>query len=123
MVRDALIHALPPAQVGLLAAEARVGTRAARILRRLCRDNDRAVTSGHHIEVIARRGSTIIAGTGGPKQRRLAVTVGQKRHIGAFAGPLPDRRGGRKRAATTYFVRDLTTAQVRRIIERLRRLG
>jgi hypothetical protein len=49
MVRNALIHALPPAQVGLLAAEARVGTRAARILRRLCRENDRAVTSGHHI--------------------------------------------------------------------------
>jgi hypothetical protein len=62
MVRNALIHALPPAQVGLLAAEARVGTRAARILRRLCRENDRAVTSGHHIEVIPRRGSTIIAG-------------------------------------------------------------
>jgi hypothetical protein len=54
------------------------------------------------------------------------LAIGQKLNIRAFAGlivPYPAYGEVGKRAAMTYFMRGLTSNQVRRIIGWLRRLG
>lgn len=122
------------AQVGFLEDEARAHAGAIRILRWSYRENDRAAATGAtdgHIKVITDRrgdilGATIVGAGAGENIAAWALASGQRLNIGAFAGltvPYPTYAEVGKRAAITYFMRGLTSARVRRIIEWLRRLG
>jgi pyruvate/2-oxoglutarate dehydrogenase complex dihydrolipoamide dehydrogenase (E3) component len=122
------------AQVGLSEDDARGQTGAIRILRWPYRENDRAAataaTKGHIKVITDRRGEVLgasIVGAGASETiAAWALAVGQRLNIGAFASliiPYPTYAEVGKRAAITYFMRGLTSGQVRRIIGRLRRLG
>jgi pyruvate/2-oxoglutarate dehydrogenase complex dihydrolipoamide dehydrogenase (E3) component len=135
-------HAIPTvthtdpelAQVGFLEDEARAHAGAIRVLRSPYRENDRALatqaTDGH-IKVITDRrggilGATIVGAGAGEMIAAWTLAIGQKLNIRAFAGlivPYPAYGEVGKRAAMTYFMRGLTSNQVRRIIGWLRRLG
>ena len=122
------------AQVGFLEDEARAHAGAIRVLRSPYRENDRALateaTNGH-IKVITDRkgdilGATIVGAGAGEMIATWTLAVKQKLNIRAFAGlivPYPAYGEVGKRAAMTYFMRGLTSNQVRRIIGWLRRLG
>ena len=122
------------AQVGFLEDEARAYAGAIRVLRSPYRENDRALateaTNGH-IKVIADRkgeilGATIVGAGAGEMIVTWTLAITQKLNIRAFAGlivPYPAYGEVGKRAAMTYFMRGLTSNQVRRIIGWLRRLG
>jgi pyruvate/2-oxoglutarate dehydrogenase complex dihydrolipoamide dehydrogenase (E3) component len=122
------------AQVGYLEDEARAHTGAIRVLRSPYRENDRALlteaTDGH-IKVITDRrgdilGATIVGAGAGEMIAAWTLAIAQKLNIRAFAGlivPYPAYGEVGKRAAMTYFMRGLTSNQVRRIIGWLRRLG
>lgn len=121
------------AQVGYREDEARA-LGPIRVLRSPYRDNHRALaeqaTSGH-IKVVTDRNGTIlgvtIVGAGAGEQiAAWTLAISQKLNIAAFAGliaPYPSYAEVGKRAAMTYFMRGLTSSQVRRIIGWLRRLG
>jgi pyruvate/2-oxoglutarate dehydrogenase complex dihydrolipoamide dehydrogenase (E3) component len=122
------------AQVGLLEDEARAHAGAIRILRWPYRENDRAAATGAtngHIKVITDRrgdilGATIVGARASENIATWALAIGQRLNIAAFAGltvPYPTYAEVGKRAAITYFMRGLTSARVRRIIEWLRRFG
>src|SRR5580700_10637184 len=122
------------AQVGFQEDEARAHAGAIRVLRSPYRENDRALateaTNGH-IKVITDRkgdilGATIVGAGAGELIAVWTLAIGQKLNIRAFAGlivPYPAYGEVGKRAAMTYFMRGLTSNQVRRIIGWLRRLG
>ena len=122
------------AQVGFLEDEARAHAGAIRVLRSPYRENDRALateaTNGH-IKVITDRkgdilGATIVGAGAGEMIATWTLAITQKLNIRAFAGlivPYPAYGEVGKRAAMTYFMRGLTSNQVRRIIGWLRRLG
>ena len=122
------------AQVGFLEDEARAHAGAIRVLRSPYRENDRALateaTNGH-IKVITDRkgdilGATIVGAGAGELIAAWTLAITQKLNIRAFAGlivPYPAYGEVGKRAAMTYFMRGLTSNQVRRIIGWLRRLG
>jgi pyruvate/2-oxoglutarate dehydrogenase complex dihydrolipoamide dehydrogenase (E3) component len=122
------------AQVGFLEDEARAHAGAIRVLRSPYRENDRALateaTNGH-IKVITDRrgdilGATIVGAGAGEMITAWTLAIAQKLNIRAFAGlivPYPAYGEVGKRAAMTYFMRGLTSNQVRRIIGWLRRLG
>ena len=122
------------AQVGFLEDEARAHAGAIRVLRSPYRENDRALateaTNGH-IKVITDRrgdilGATIVGAGAGELIATWTLAIKQKLNIRAFAGlivPYPAYGEVGKRAAMTYFMRGLTSNQVRRIIGWLRRLG
>jgi pyruvate/2-oxoglutarate dehydrogenase complex dihydrolipoamide dehydrogenase (E3) component len=122
------------AQVGFLEDEARAHAGAIRVLRSPYRENDRALateaTNGH-IKVITDRrgdilGATIVGAGAGEMIAAWTLAIAQKLNIRAFAGlivPYPAYGEVGKRAAMTYFMRGLTSNQVRRIIGWLRRLG
>jgi pyruvate/2-oxoglutarate dehydrogenase complex dihydrolipoamide dehydrogenase (E3) component len=122
------------AQVGFLEDEARAHAGAIRVLRSPYRENDRALateaTNGH-IKVITDRkgdilGATIVGAGAGEMIAAWTLAITQKLNIRAFAGlivPYPAYGEVGKRAAMTYFMRGLTSNQVRRIIGWLRRLG
>ena len=122
------------AQVGFLEDEARAHAGAIRVLRSPYRENDRALaaeaTNGH-IKVITDRkgdilGATIVGAGAGELIAAWTLAIKQKLNIRAFAGlivPYPAYGEVGKRAAMTYFMRGLTSNQVRRIIGWLRRLG
>jgi pyruvate/2-oxoglutarate dehydrogenase complex dihydrolipoamide dehydrogenase (E3) component len=135
-------HAIPTvthtdpelAQVGFLEDEARAHAGAIRVLRSPYRENDRALatqaTDGH-IKVITDRkgeilGATIVGAGAGEMITAWTLAIREKLNIRAFAGlivPYPAYGEVGKRAAMTYFMRGLTSNQVRRIIGWLRRLG
>src|SRR5579862_648891 len=135
-------HAIPTvthtdpelAQVGYIEDEARAHAGAIRVLRSPYRENHRALateaTNGH-IKVITDRrgdilGATIVGAGAGELIAAWTLAIGQKLNIRAFAGlivPYPAYGEVGKRAAMTYFMRGLTSNQVRRIIGWLRRLG
>jgi pyruvate/2-oxoglutarate dehydrogenase complex dihydrolipoamide dehydrogenase (E3) component len=87
-------------------------------------------TNGH-IKVITDRrgyilGATIVGAGAGEMIATWTLAITQKLNIRAFAGlivPYPAYGEVGKRAAMTYFMRGLTSNQVRRIIGWLRRLG
>ena len=81
--------------------------------------HDRDATAGRHIEVTTRRGGTNIVAQAGQNSAAGVAALGERLENRRACG---GRRRGGKRAATTYFLGDLTTAQVRRI-EWLRRPG
>jgi pyruvate/2-oxoglutarate dehydrogenase complex dihydrolipoamide dehydrogenase (E3) component len=126
------------AQVGFLEDEARAHAHAhagaIRVLRSPYRENDRALateaTNGH-IKVITDRkgdilGATIVGAGASEMIAAWTLAITQKLNIRAFAGlivPYPAYGEVGKRAAMTYFMRGLTSNQVRRIIGWLRRLG
>src|SRR5580700_5615271 len=122
------------AQVGFLEDEARAHAGAIRVLRSPYRENARALvteaTAGH-IKVITDRkgdilGATIVGAGAGEMIATWTLAIKQKLNIRAFAGlivPYPAYGEVGKRAAMTYFMRGLTSNQVRRIIGWLRRLG
>jgi pyruvate/2-oxoglutarate dehydrogenase complex dihydrolipoamide dehydrogenase (E3) component len=122
------------AQVGFLEDEARAHAGAIRVLRSPYRENDRALateaTNGH-IKVITDRkgdilGATIVGAGAGELIAAWTLAIKQRLNIRAFAGlivPYPAYGEVGKRAAMTYFMRGLTSNQVRRIIGWLRRLG
>jgi pyruvate/2-oxoglutarate dehydrogenase complex dihydrolipoamide dehydrogenase (E3) component len=122
------------AQVGLLEDGARAAAGAIRVLRWPYRENERAqctqATNGH-IKVITDRhggilGVTIVGPEAGETITPWALAMAQKLNIRALAGlivPFPAYAEVGKRAAMTYFMRGLTSSQVRRIIGWLRRLG
>jgi pyruvate/2-oxoglutarate dehydrogenase complex dihydrolipoamide dehydrogenase (E3) component len=122
------------AQVGFLEDEARAYAGAIRVLRSPYRENDRALateaTNGH-IKVITDRrgdilGATIVGAGAGEMIAAWTLAITQKLNIRAFAGlivPYPAYGEVGKRAAMTYFMRGLTSNQVRRIMGWLRRLG
>jgi len=122
------------AQVGFLEDEARAQAGAIRVLRSPYRENDRALatqaTDGH-IKVITDRkgeilGATIVGAGTGEMIAAWTLAIREKLNIRAFAGlivPYPAYGEVGKRAAMTYFMRGLTSNQVRRIIGWLRRLG
>ena len=122
------------AQVGFLEDEARAHAGAIRVLRSPYCENDRALateaTNGH-IKVITDRkgdilGATIVGAGAGEMIASWTLAITQKLNIRAFAGlivPYPAYGEVGKRAAMTYFMRGLTSNQVRRIIGWLRRLG
>ena len=131
----AVTHTDPElAQVGFLEDEARAHAGAIRVLRSPYRENDRALatqaTNGH-IKVITDRkgeilGATIVGAGAGELIATWTLAITQKLNIRAFAGlivPYPAYGEVGKRAAMTYFMRGLTSNQVRRIIGWLRRLG
>jgi pyruvate/2-oxoglutarate dehydrogenase complex dihydrolipoamide dehydrogenase (E3) component len=115
------------AQVGFLEDEARAYAGAIRVLRSPYRENDRALateaTNGH-IKVITDRkgdilGATIVGAGAGELIASWTLAIAQKLNIRAFAGlivPYPAYGEVGKRAAMTYFMRGLTSNQVRRII-------
>jgi pyruvate/2-oxoglutarate dehydrogenase complex dihydrolipoamide dehydrogenase (E3) component len=122
------------AQVGFLEDEARAHAGAIRVLRSPYRENDRALATGAtngHIKVITDRkgdilGATIVGVGAGEMIASWTLAITQKLNIRAFAGlivPYPAYGEVGKRAAMTYFMRGLTSNQVRRIIGWLRRLG
>jgi pyruvate/2-oxoglutarate dehydrogenase complex dihydrolipoamide dehydrogenase (E3) component len=122
------------AQVGFLEDEARAHAGAIRVLRSPYRENDRALateaTNGHIKVITGRRGdilgATIVGAGAGELIAAWTLAIGQKLNIRAFAGlivPYPAYGEVGKRAAMTYFMRGLTSNQVRRIIGWLRRLG
>lgn len=122
------------AQVGLLEGEARALTKEIRILRWPYRENDRALTAGvasGHIKVITDPkgqilGASIVGPQAGEGITTWALAVSQKLNIAALAGlvvPYPTYGEVGKRAAITYFMRDLTNTPVRRIMGWLRRRG
>ena len=122
------------AQVGLLEDEARAHAGAIRVLRWPYRENDRALATGAtngHIKVITDRrgdilGATIVGAKASENIAAWTLAINQKLNIRAFAGlivPYPTYAEVGKRAAMTYFMRGLTSPQVRRIIGWLRRLG
>ena len=122
------------AQVGFLEDEARAQAGVIRVLRAPYRENDRALateaTNGH-IKVITDRrgdilGATVVGAGAGEMIAAWTLAITQKLNIRAFAGlivPYPAYGEVGKRAAMTYFMRGLTSTQVRRIIGWLRRLG
>ena len=122
------------AQVGFLEDEARAHAGAIRVLRSPYRENARALateaTNGH-IKVITDRkgdilGATIVGAGAGEMIAAWTLAITQKLNIRAFAGlivPYPAYGEVGKRAAMTYFMRGLTSNQVRRIMGWLRRLG
>ena len=122
------------AQVGFLEDEARAHAGVIRVLRSPYRENARALateaTNGH-IKVITDRrgdilGATIVGAGAGEMIAAWTLAIAQKLNIRAFAGlivPYPAYGEVGKRAAMTYFLRGLTSNQVRRIIGWLRRLG
>ena len=131
----AVTHTDPElAQVGFLEDEARAHAGAIRVLRSPYRENDRALatqaTNGH-IKVVTDRkgeilGATIVGAGAGELIATWTLAITQKLNIRAFAGlivPYPAYGEVGKRAAMTYFMRGLTSNQVRRIIGWLRRLG
>jgi len=105
-----------------------------RVLRWPYHENDRAqaerATEGH-IKVITTRGgrilgATIVGRNAGELIASWTLAIEQRLNIRAFAGlivPYPAYGEVGKRAAMTYFMRGLTSNQVRRIIGWLRRLG
>jgi pyruvate/2-oxoglutarate dehydrogenase complex dihydrolipoamide dehydrogenase (E3) component len=130
-----VIHTDPElAQVGYLEDEARAYAGAIRVLRAPYRDNHRALaeqaTRGH-IKVVTDRNGTILGATlvgagAGEAIAAWTLAISRKLNIGALAGlivPYPSYAEVGKRAAMTYFMRGLTSSQVRRIIGWLRRLG
>jgi pyruvate/2-oxoglutarate dehydrogenase complex dihydrolipoamide dehydrogenase (E3) component len=122
------------AQVGYIEDEARAHAGAIRVLRSPYRENDRALateaTNGH-IKVITDRrgyilGVSIVGAGAGEMIATWTLAIKEKLNIRAFAGlivPYPAYGEVGKRAAMTYFMRGLTSNQVRRIIGWLRRLG
>jgi pyruvate/2-oxoglutarate dehydrogenase complex dihydrolipoamide dehydrogenase (E3) component len=122
------------AQVGFLEDEARAQAGAIRVLRSPYRENDRALATqavDGHIKVITDRkgeilGATIVGAEAGEMIAAWTLAVRQKLNIRAFASlivPHPAYGEVGKRAAMTYFMRGLTSNQVRRIMGWLRRLG
>jgi pyruvate/2-oxoglutarate dehydrogenase complex dihydrolipoamide dehydrogenase (E3) component len=122
------------AQVGYLEDEARAHSGSIHVLRWPYRDNDRArterATKGHIKIVTDRRGdilgATIVGPGAGESIAAWALAIGQKLNISAFAGlivPYPSFGEVGKRAATTYFMRSLTSSRMRRIMGWLRRFG
>ncbi len=122
------------AQVGLLEDEARGRSGAIRVLRWPYRENARAQAAAAakgHIKIVTDRngdilGATIVGPEAGESIVAWTLAISQKLNIGAMAGlvvPYPSYAEVGKRAATTYFMRGLTSSRVRRIIGWLRRLG
>jgi hypothetical protein len=124
MVRDVLFYALPagerqgipePTQVGLYFTRTR-------ILHRASGRTTGRRPRGRHIEVITAAAAPL-SWHRRAKTAPQPVTVGQKPQYWSVCGRFPTCAEVENAPAATYFVRDLTTAQVRRIIEWLRRLG
>jgi pyruvate/2-oxoglutarate dehydrogenase complex dihydrolipoamide dehydrogenase (E3) component len=122
------------AQVGLTADQARIQHRSMHVLRWTYEENDRAQTERDtcgHIKVVTGRhgrilGATIVGAQAGELITTWTLAVAQNLNIRILAGlvvPYPTLSEVGKRAAMTYFMRNLTNPWVQRIIGTLRRLG
>jgi pyruvate/2-oxoglutarate dehydrogenase complex dihydrolipoamide dehydrogenase (E3) component len=122
------------AKVGLLEDEARSRAKDIRVLRWPYHENDRAQATGAtsgHIKVITDAkgqilGAAIVGALAAESIVPWALAISQKLNISALAGlvvPYPTFAEVGKRAAMTYFMRDLTRTRARRIISWLRREG
>jgi pyruvate/2-oxoglutarate dehydrogenase complex dihydrolipoamide dehydrogenase (E3) component len=119
------------AHVGLTEAQARSRRHSICVLRWPYRENDRAQaereTTGH-IKVITTKkgrilGATIVGASAGELITTWSLAISQNLNIRAFAGivvPYPTLAEIGKRAAITYFIPDLTSPWVRRIIALIR---
>jgi len=122
------------ARVGLTEAVARSRGYRIRVLRWPYRENDRAHAEGEargHIKVVINRrgrilGVSIVGAGAGELIAPWTLAMSRGADIRAMAGivvPYPTLSEIGKWAATTYFMRSLTSSGVRRIIALLRRFG
>ena len=122
------------AKVGLSEDEARSRVKTIRVLRWPYHENDRAQATGAtqgHIKVITDAkgqilGATIVGALAAETIVPWTLAISQKMNISAIAGlvvPYPTFAEVGKRAAMTYFLRELTRTKVQRIVAWLRRKG